>query len=59
MLRLAYGDNALKKYGVSEWHKRFTEGQESVKHDERLRQPESQRSCKNVERVPQIVWSGR
>jgi hypothetical protein len=59
ILRVAYGDNALKKVSVSEWHNRFKEGRESVKDDERPGQPKTQRSYENVDRVRQLVQSGR
>ena len=37
VLRVAYGDNALKKSSLSEWHKRFIEWRESVKDDRKPR----------------------
>ena len=42
ILRVAHGDNVLKKSSVFEWHERFKEGQESVEDDERPGQPETQ-----------------
>jgi hypothetical protein len=35
MLTEAYGADAMKKSSVFEWHKRFEEGREDVKDDER------------------------
>jgi hypothetical protein len=35
MLTEVYGANAMKKSSVFEWHKRFKEGQEDVKDNER------------------------
>jgi hypothetical protein len=35
MLTGAYGADAMKKSSVFEWQKRFTEGREDVKDDER------------------------
>jgi hypothetical protein len=34
MLESAYGDECLSRTGVSEWHKRFKEGRESLQDDE-------------------------
>jgi hypothetical protein len=34
MLTEAYGADAMKKLSVSEWHKRFKEGQEDMKDNE-------------------------
>jgi hypothetical protein len=56
---VAYGDKALKKSSVFEWHKRFKEGRENVKDDERHRQPKTQQSCENVQTVQQSVESDR
>jgi hypothetical protein len=55
MLRVAYGDNALKKSIVFEWLERFKEGWERVKP----RQPKTQQSCENLEKVKQLVQSDR
>jgi plasmid maintenance system antidote protein VapI len=56
---VAYGDNALKKSSVFDWHKSFKQGRENVKDNERPGQPKTQRSCENVERVRQLVRSNR
>jgi hypothetical protein len=39
MLTEAYCADAMKKSGVFEWHKRFKEGREDVKDDERTGRP--------------------
>jgi hypothetical protein len=41
MLTEAYGADAMKKSSVFEWHKRFKEGREDVKDDERIGCPKS------------------
>jgi hypothetical protein len=35
MLKSAYGEECLWRSSVSEWHKRFKEGRESLQDDER------------------------
>jgi hypothetical protein len=47
MLTEAYGAGAMKKSSVSEWHKRFKEGQEHVKDDERTGRRKTRRTDKN------------
>jgi hypothetical protein len=44
MLTEAYGADAMKKSSVFEWHKRFKEGREDVKDDERTARPKSHRT---------------
>jgi hypothetical protein len=41
MLTEAYGADAIKKSSVSEWRKRFKEGQEDVKDDKRTECPKT------------------
>jgi len=43
LIQKAYGDAALSRTTIFEWHKRFREGRESVKDDERryTRHPEN------------------
>jgi hypothetical protein len=36
---VAYGEYAMKKLSVSEWHRRFEEGREDVQDDQRSEQP--------------------
>jgi hypothetical protein len=47
MLTEAYGTDAMKKPSVFEWHKRFKEGQEDVKDDERTGRPKTHRTDEN------------
>jgi hypothetical protein len=39
LIQKAYGDAALSRTTIFEWHKQFREGTESVKDDERNGQP--------------------
>jgi hypothetical protein len=47
LLTLAYGECAMKKSSVFEWHRLFKEGQEDVQG----RQPKTQRTDANMDRV--------
>jgi transposase len=47
MLTEAYGADAMKKSSVSEWHKRFKQGREDVKDDERTGRPKTHRTDEN------------
>jgi transposase len=47
MLTEAYGTDAMKKSSVSEWHKRFKEGREDVKDDERTGRPKTHQTDEN------------
>ena len=55
---MAYGEYAMKKSSVFEWHKRFKEGREDVKDDPRSEQPKTQRADANVDRAQTLVHSG-
>jgi len=59
LLTVAYGEYAMKKSSVFEWHRRFKEGQEDVQDDPRSGQPKTQRTDENVARVRTLVLSGR
>jgi hypothetical protein len=39
LIRKAYGDAAVSRTAIFEWHKRFREGRESVKDDEHSGRP--------------------
>jgi hypothetical protein len=54
---LAYGEYAMKKSSVFEWHRWFREGQEDVHNDPRSGQPRTQMTDANVDRVRILVWS--
>jgi hypothetical protein len=47
MLREDYGADAMKNSSVFEWHKRFKEGREDVKDNERTRRPKTHRIDEN------------
>jgi len=56
---VAYGEYAMKKSSVFEWHMRFKEGREDMQDDPRSGQPKTQRTDANVDRVRTLVRSGR
>ena len=51
LLTVAYGEYAMKKSRVFEWHRRFKEGREDVQDDPRSGQPKKVRTDENVDRV--------
>jgi hypothetical protein len=57
ILTLAYGEYAVKKWEVFEWHGRFKEGREDVQEDSSSGQPKTQRTDLNVARVRTLVSS--
>jgi len=57
LLTVAYGEYAMKKLSVFEWHRRINEGQEDVQDNARSGQPETQRTDTNVDRVWTLVRS--
>jgi transposase len=59
MLTEAYGADAVKTSSVFEWHKRFEEGWEDVKDDERAGRPKTHRTDENAEKVRKLVRSDR
>jgi hypothetical protein len=50
MLTQAYGADTMKKSSYFEWHKRFEEGREDVKYDERTGRPKTHRTDANCSR---------
>jgi len=58
-LTLAYGEYAMKKPSVFEWHRLFKEGREDVQDDPRSGQPKTQRTDANVVRIRTLVRSDR
>jgi ribosomal protein S25 len=58
-LNKAYGDTAMKKSQVFEWHKRFREGRVSVDDDKRSGRPPTAINNENIERVRNIVRADR
>jgi transposase len=55
LLEEAYGAAAMKRTTVFEWHKRFKEGRDDVKDDERSGRPRTRRTNENVEKVRKLV----
>jgi hypothetical protein len=54
LLTLAYGEYAMKKSSVFEWHRR-----EDVQDHPRRGQPKTPRTVANVDRVQTLVYSDR
>jgi len=59
LLKVAYGEYAMKKLSVFEWHRQFKEGREDVQDNPRSGQPKMQRTDANVDRVRTFVRSDR
>ena len=59
LLTVAYGEYAMKKSSVFEWHRRFKEGQEYVQDDPRSGQLQTKRNDANVDRIRTLVRSDR
>ena len=51
MLQAAYGPSSMNQASVFEWHKRFTEGRESVRDDERC-------GRSREVRTPELIGTG-
>jgi hypothetical protein len=52
LLTEAYGEDCMSRARVFEWHKRFSEGRESVKDDDRPGRPRTAVTDDNIEKVP-------
>ena len=59
LIQNAYGDAALSRTTILEWHKRFREGRESVKDDERSGRPTTSRTDYNIAAVNKMVKEDR
>jgi hypothetical protein len=57
LLTLAYGEYAMNKSSVFEWHKWFMEGQNDVQDDPRSRQPKTQRTSANLDGIYTLMCS--
>jgi hypothetical protein len=57
LLSKAYGEEAMKKSSVSEWHMWFEEGRENVEDDERSGHPRSHRTIEYAGKVWNLVHS--
>ena len=51
LLTEAYGEDCMSRARVFEWHKRFSEGRESVKDDDRPGRPRTAVTDENIEKV--------
>jgi transposase len=59
MLPEAYGGEVMEKPNVSEWHERFKSGREHVESDQRIDRKRSHRTDENIEKLWNVVHSGR
>ena len=59
LIQKACGDAALSRTTIFEWHKRFREGRELVKDDERSRRPTTSRTDDNIAAVDKMVKEDR
>ena len=59
LIQKAYGDATLSQTTIFEWHKRFREGRESVKDDERSGQPITSPTDDNIDAVDKMVKEDR
>ena len=59
LIQKAYGDAALSRTKIFEWHKRFREGRESVKDDEPSCRPTTSRTDDNIATVDKMVKEDR
>ena len=59
LIQKAYGDAALSRTLIFEWHKRFREGRESVKDDERSGRPSTSRTDDNIAAIDKMVKEDR
>ena len=59
LLQEAYGEDAMSKTRVYEWHKRFKNGREEVEDDRKSGRPSTSKTDENIDRVRQLVRSDR
>lgn len=59
MLKKVYGDDCLSRSNVFIWHKRFSEGRESVDDDERPGRPRDARTPENIQKVREFIAEDR
>nr|XP_027306070.1 protein GVQW3 [Anas platyrhynchos] len=55
VIKEAYGDAAMGRSGVFEWHKLFREGRERVEDDDRSGCPSTIKTNENVSRVKNLL----
>ena len=59
LIQKAYGDAALSRTTIIEWHRRFREGRQSVKDDECSGWPTTSRTDDNIAAVDKMVKEDR
>jgi hypothetical protein len=59
LLTEAYGEDCISCAHVFEWHKRFSEGRESVKDDDRPGRPRTALNDDNIEKVRHVIRKDR
>ena len=59
LIKQAYGDDALSRTRVFEWHKMFKEGRELVENDHRVGRPTNDRTDAQVAKVKNVLDSER
>jgi transposase len=59
LLTEAYGEDCISRARVFEWHKRFSEGRESVKDDDRPGRPRTAVNDDNIEKVRHVIRKDR
>ena len=59
LLTETYGEDCMSRARVFEWHKRFSEGRESVKADDRLGRPRTAVTDDNIEKVRDAIRKDR
>lgn len=59
MIKQAYGDAAMGRSSVFDWHKLFREGRERVEDDDRSGRPSTSKSEDNVSRVRKLLNEDR
>ena len=59
MIKRAYGDDAMGRSSVFEWHKLFREGREQVEDDQRSGRPSTNKSDENLLKVKNLLNSDR
>ena len=59
LLTEAYGEDCVSRARVFQWHKRFLEGRESVKDDDRPGRPRTAVTEDNIEKVRDVIRKDR
>ena len=59
MLKKVYSDECLSRTQVFEWFKRFKEGREEIRDDQRPGRPSTSKTDTNIERVGETVEQNR